>query len=361
MEFRFGNLTPSDRDQWDYLSLVGEQSTPFHSFEWEQALRVNFPDETSIYWGIWRNDELIAIWPTSVVPVLGGTVLNPLFVHADYFASAPAIKNGLEMASLREVLSDIAGVVKKRYHALSWSLRIPRSWTFAETAPYCGFEVIPSNITPSIVLDTSVKPEAVWNKCPHGGLRTCVRKAEREGLDVRESSYLCDLNEYFVAKYSEARQPTAEQLRSLSFWAAIHRLFICCRKAKLFVARHEDRIIGGAIVFFQNNKAYLWNMGSMQSTWRMHPTHILLWNMIEWAHNSGIESIDCGNGTNGTHYFVQRNLADYDRVDNVTLKFPISKFRSELQISLETTYKILHAWAPLRFTNWYCRSVAGIT
>jgi len=350
--FRFGNLTPNDLDQWENLSLAGQGATPFHSFEWEQVLRLSFPDETSVYWGIWRNDELIAIWPSSLVPLLGGTMLNPLFLHAHYFATAPAIKNGLEKTISRDLMSDITEVAKQRYRAWSWYLSIPRNWAFAETARHYGFEVRPTNKQPSILLHTAVNPEVTWKNYPHGGLRTCVRKAERVGLEVRESSDQRDLNEYFLVKYPEASHPKAGHRSELSFWEAIRQLFVCRGKAKLFVTCHEGRIIGGAIVFFQNNKAYLWNMGSMQSTWRMHPNHILLWTMIRWAYTSGIECIDCGNGTKGTQYFVGRNLANFELINHVALTFPINR--------LGTLQLRLHALTPSSWISWYCRKFSGI-
>jgi len=93
----------------------------------------------------------------------------------------------------------------------------------------------------------------------------------------------------------------------------------------------------------------------------MHPNHLLVWNMIKWAYDSGIGSIDFGSGNKGPHYFVERNLTDYELVDHVLLNFPIHRFRYQLETSLETTYRTLHAWVPPVLTNWYGRSVAGIT
>jgi hypothetical protein len=372
-EFRVRNLTSTDREEWEHLLSASQESTPFHSYEWGEALRLSFPDEASIYWGLWMDEELIAVWPTSLMPILGGRVLNPRYLHSDYFAATPAMKDGVEMNVLRQLSSYIARFVKQRYQVLFWSLRVPESCPFVEASPFCGFKIRPglARTQCSIMLRTSESLEILWKKFPYGGLRTCVKNAGREGLEVRESSDLCDLKGYFDVKmktYSElikTKQLTTEDLlnENWPFWVLIHRLLMSRGKAKLFVTRHQDRIIAGAIIFFQNNKAYLWNMGSLTSTWRMHPNHILIWNIIKWAYKSGINSIDFGTvtRTGGVHYFVERNLTNYQQVDHIMLTLPINKFLYQFQTSLETAFRTLHPWAPHVLNRWYTRRVSGIS
>jgi hypothetical protein len=204
-----------------------------------------------------------------------------------------------------------------------------------------------------------MNPEILWKEFPHGGLRTCVRKAEKEGLEVRDSSDLRDLEEYRVEPNQRRRQEV-----SLGIHAMLRR-----EKAKLFVTRHHDRIIAQAIVFFQNNKAYLWNMSSIPSTWRMHPNHILIWHMMKWAYNSGINSIDFGTvwRRSGSYYFVRRNLAGYDQVDHVVLTLPINRLWCYFGNSLATAYSTLNAhglWVPRArvppvIRSWFRRRLAA--
>jgi hypothetical protein len=358
----FEQLTLDHKDQWEQLLRNCQYSTPFHSIEWNRVLRLSFQDENPIYLGLWQNHELIGVWPTSVLEVLAGKILSPLHLHADYFATTPAVRMGVEMSSLHQLVSDIMHLMNRQHHILSWSLRIPRNRPFIEIARYCGFEVESSDSLPAIVLHTQTNPESFWEKCPHGGLRTCVRKAERNGLEVRESTDSSDLREYFYAKYPQAYyEPTPELLRELSFWVRIHQLVMDRGKAKLFVTINQDRIIGGAIVFFEDNRAYLWNMGSLERTWSMHPNHILVWNLINWAYDSGIESIDFGSGTAGSNYFVRRNLTDYELVNQAVLTLPVSKFRHKLQYGLVRTYRKHSLWVPSALAKWYCRSIMGPT
>jgi len=256
--------------------------------------------------------------------------MNPI-LHSDRFAAGPAVKNDIEMGTvLPQLVSEIVEVAKRR-RILYWSLRIPLNSSFVKVAPQCGFQ-IESSPECSIVLHTSEKPEALWKRMPYDGLRTCVKKAEREGVGVKESVDLTDLMDYFAVKKSrdiELGIPGEEAVtrRSRELSDAIHRLFVCRGKAKLFLATHQARIIGGALVFHQHDRAYLWNMGSLQTAWRMHPNHMLVWHIIKWANDSGINSINLGTmfRTSGSYYFVQRNLTEYEVVDHVVLTLPINR------------------------------------
>lgn len=343
--FSFGNLTFSDKDQWDCLLSASKQSTPFHSYEWAQVLRQSQPHVTSIYWGLWMNKELVAVLPNSIRPTLGGNMLGPLH-HSDYFAACPAIRDGLEMTAIPHLVSGIAEVMK-RHHILGWSFRVPRNSPFLEVARRSGLEIRPC-LASSMLVHTTQTPEIIWKRAPHGGLRTCVRKAEREGVEVRESSDLCDMEEYLTVKESDGHSIVNKKTWSKAthdLYGGIHRMLLPRGKAKFFVVSHRNRIIGGATVFVQNDKAYLWRMGSLRSTFRMHPNHILIWSIIQWAQSSRINSIDFGttSRTSGTCYFVKRNLADWEQVDHVVATLPVNGIWSHTRTSLAAAYSILHA------------------
>lgn len=363
--FSFGNLAFSDKGQWDCLLSASKQSTPFHSHEWAQVLRQGFPDLTSIYWGLWMNKELVAVLPSSIQPTLGGNLLSPLH-HSDYFAACPAIRDDAEMTSLPHLLSGIAGFMK-RHHILGWSFRVPRNSPFLEVASRSGLEIRPS-LASSVLVHTTETPETLWKRAPHGGLRTCVRKAEREGLEVRESSDLRDMEEYLAIKgggHSVANKKTrSEATHFHDLYGGIHRLLLPSGKAKFFVASHRNNIIGGAVVFVQNDKAYVWSMGSLRSACRMHPNHTLIWSIIRWAHSSRINSIDFGttSRTSGSCYFAKRNLADSEIIDHVVVTLSVNRIWSHARASLAAAYAMFNAhglWAPRVLLN-ICAEASGV-
>jgi hypothetical protein len=306
------------------------------------------------------NGELVVVWPLSLVPVFGGRVLNPL-LHSDRFAAGPAVKDGVEMGTVLPQLASEIVEVAKRLRVFYWSIRIDRNSGLLKVAPQCGFE-IKSSPECGIILHTSEKPEALWKRMPHGGLRTCVRKAEREGVEVNESVDFSDLRNYIAVKTSRdgERGVTEEDAMGYDELSdGIHRMLVS-RVAKLFLASHQARIIGGALFFYQHDRAYLWSMGSLHSAWRMHPNHMLIWYIIKWANDSGINRINLGTvfRTSGSYYFVKRNLADYEIVDHVVLTLPISR----TWYRFRTAYYAVCArglWPPRSLMNWVYRRTSG--
>jgi CelD/BcsL family acetyltransferase involved in cellulose biosynthesis len=126
-----------------------------------------------------------------------------------------------------------------------------------------------------------------------------VRKAEREGVSVRESESVADLRAFYRLYLRTMRQQRVPP-RNLRQLLAARRLLEPAGVFKLFVAELDGRIVAGGIFHFFGRVVDLMYNASDYRYLHVRPNHALYWEVIRRAIESGMQMFDFGGAEPGT-------------------------------------------------------------
>jgi len=330
-------LTSEHRSEWEQFTSTCPEATFFHTYEWQKMLQLGVRNERPKYWGLWLDDELVAIWPTSVVPAFGGLVLYSL-PHSNF--GAPIIKEGANIALLHELISPIYKQAKNQ-GVLHWATDVQKESGLLGNARHWGFDIRPSSKC-TFTIDASLGADLIWKRLSNK-VRNAVRGARKLEVKVSESRELEGLNDYFQI-YKSTMKRHGRMGLDWQFFVMMHSSLVKDRKARVFLASDHGRVIAGIILLLHRGNAYWWSGASLSESWRMNPNELLLWHALEWASNSGIRSFDLGltpaEETSGLNLF-KRHLGG-ERIDLVRLTLPINRVRNLLATGIVNCYRKLN-------------------
>jgi hypothetical protein len=296
----------------------------FQTFDSQELLRAM--GETPVHWGLWLNDELVAVWPTKLLPTLGGNVLRGWM---------PAIGEGFDARMLGLMTNLIVDAVKKQ-SMLHWSMVIREESPFMNLASRCGFEPFCPRYT--YVVDTGLGSDVLWKRISKKA-RNAVRMARKQGLDcieARESQDVLAFLSIYEQTMKRIRAPLPRDSGSLV--RSLTRL-IREEKAKLFTAHIRDKMVAGIVLLLHKKSVVWWINASLEDSWRMRPNELLVWDAIEWASNHGFQELDMGwapsqKPEHGMHLF-KRHLGG-EVVKMMELRLTINRIRDSLVMGFVT-------------------------
>jgi hypothetical protein len=319
-------LSSKHQQEWERFLSTCRESTFFHTFHSKELLK--FGGGHQLYWGLWVNDALEAIWPTSLLPSFGGTVLRII--------RPPAATERVGRQLLCKMLTHISESTRKK-NALRWSADVPEGSQFVQFASHCGFEI---GACPyySYAVNTGLDTSVLWNRLA-GEARTAVRKAGKQGLEVGEPRGPDDLSTFFsIYRSTMERRHLTNYFPLSSSLLPLLSLMIRKQEVKVFTASDRNRIVAGILLLLHKNNALWWIGGSLQDSWKMRPNEMLIWHAIEWASNSGFSELELGWAPTempGLQLF-KRHLGA-QRVNLVHLTLPINPLRDLLTTALVRT------------------------
>ena len=327
-------LTSKHRQDWEVLASC-EEATIFHTCAWEELLRLGCKDETPLYWGLFLDNELAAIWPTSVIHAFGGRILYSL-PHSNF--GAPLVKRDITVP-LQELVSHVSEAVMKR-GVLHWSVDVPEDSPILGLISRCGFQIAPASSC-TFTLDTRLDPNLLWERLNRDKRRN-VRKAQREGLEVYEATEREELFDYFGIYQSTMKRHHRKGV-TCEFFDLLYELLVREHKAMVLLARKGNKTVAGIVLLLHNAKAYWWSGASLEDSWGVRPNELLIWHAVEWASNSGISSLDLGptpvEVDSGLNVFKRHFGAE--RTDLVRFTLPIHTLRDFMATTLVASYRRL--------------------
>jgi serine/alanine adding enzyme len=140
----------------------------------------------------------------------------------------------------------------------------------------------------NIIIDLTKTEDELW-KDVHSKRRNEIRKAKKQGVEVRRSVHLEELeHSYAILKevYHRAQLP----LQSFAHFASLLSSGLLFN----FVAVKEDRIIGCLLAIHGQGVIYDYYAGADQSEYANHPNDLLPWEVMRWAKTNGYHTFDFG-------------------------------------------------------------------
>jgi lipid II:glycine glycyltransferase (peptidoglycan interpeptide bridge formation enzyme) len=182
--------------------------------------------------------------------------------------------------------------------------------------------IIPNPST--ITLDITPSLEDIFMGLPQKG-RHAIRRAERDGVTVKQVP-VTDKN---AKKMYDLLAETAKGqfgIRSYNYYKSYWNTFEKAGLGQLFFAYFEGKVVAGAYAMVFGKKSTYKDGASIRKRTAYGASHLLQWNVIEWARSEGAELHDfCGSppsdeiaNPNHPHYGIglfklslSKNVVDY--------------------------------------------------
>lgn len=136
------------------------------------------------------------------------------------------------------------------------------------------------------------KNHPAWNELS-ARRRNRVTKAKRRGVKIEEltSPETLPLLYTYIEKTKNWR--FTHHLPPYRYFENFYTHYVLQGKGKIFITKYQDKIIGGIIVGFENNKLIsLYDWGHNNHYRLLHPSSFAIWHTIEYAEKNGFECVD---------------------------------------------------------------------
>jgi lipid II:glycine glycyltransferase (peptidoglycan interpeptide bridge formation enzyme) len=140
----------------------------------------------------------------------------------------------------------------------------------------------------SIHLDLTPGPDKLFAAFTKGH-RADVRRAERNGVQVRVGSSKNDLLTFYsIMETTGARQQFG--IHAQAYYAAALQHF--GDAARMLIAEHEGEAVAAFLIFGRGREAQYMYSGSNEQGLKLGANHLLQWHALQWAHERGCTIYD---------------------------------------------------------------------
>lgn len=150
-----------------------------------------------------------------------------------------------------------------------------------------GFRDAPIHMHPELswMLDIT-KPEDVLLKEMRKTTRYLIKKMEKEGVEIIQSSDPADM-EKFASVYAATVQRQQFTPFSKEYLQTEFELFSKDGQAVFFFGKYRGELIAAAIIIFYNGQAFYHHSGSLQKFEDINASYLLQWRVIQEAKKRG--------------------------------------------------------------------------
>jgi len=259
------------------------EATIFHTLEWNNILLEVFGAEFSI---------LIAKQGGKVVGafILNKTMaLGPRTIYQSPNRAFETVYGGPVVVSGIDIQDSIKRELVRHLQAICnasminvWLPPLANADIFREI----GYEMTPFYTS---VIDLEKDQDDLWRSI-QPRTRTKIRKAEKLGVQILKEG-----RSFLPAYYQMVRETLGSQRLSVlpaTFYERVMDILEPRAMAKLFIATHNGRAIGGAIFLFYKDTAYYWHGAAFREYAFACPNVLIQWELIKYAKRVGYRQYD---------------------------------------------------------------------
>lgn len=273
-------IDPRTSPDWDAFVETHPDATVFHTSSWARVLLDSYTYRPLYHV---RRDESGAIQSAVALMQVDGRLTKRRLVGLPFSdLCPPLLEAGSESAGLVSAVKD-AAVEANAAHV---QLRGPAAVSL-ESSGFTGGQAFYQHIIP---IAASAEETA---KGFHSSARRAIRKAEKEGLSVREANSLDDMREYYRLTVL-TRKKHGLLPQPWRFFANVHKQMIETGAGHLLLAEFEGRPVAGDLLLrFRDQMVYKFNASDPRFL-HLRPNSILLWQAIQLSASLGCRSLDLG-------------------------------------------------------------------
>jgi CelD/BcsL family acetyltransferase involved in cellulose biosynthesis len=270
-------LLPVDDPRWRGFTRACDGTTPFHTPAWASFLSECYGFRASAATVVER-DTVVAGIP--VVEAGRRWIALPFTDTCTPLGDAERLAGALDSARGRRVVEARASLPGAVQHAAA----LGHVLTLAgdEQQVFAGFH----------------KSQVLRN----------IRRAEREGVEVREATTEAELADVYYALHVRTRRRLGAPVQRRRFFSLLWRRVLEPGGGYVLLAWHEDRPVAGA-VFLTAGRTAVYKFGaSDERRWSVRPNHLLFRDAIKRSCAEGRTVFDFGRTD-----FADTGLAEFKR------------------------------------------------
>ena len=161
----------------------------------------------------------------------------------------------------------------------------------------------------TIAIDLTGGIEAIWMNEIHTKNRNVIKKGEKNGL-----VFIVDNDFSYLKDFEDLYNSTMDKLEADGFYyfepKYYEQLQNTIENRFLGIVKHEDKVVAGAIFFYQKPYGHYHLAGSDKTALKLSPNNFLLWEAAKELMNRGVSYFHLGGGTDGSE---NNSLYQYKR------------------------------------------------
>jgi len=199
-----------------------------------------------------------------------------------------------------ELLKNYDKTKTKNFYDLRFS-------TFSYDGNVCGF--YETNMH-TITIDLSKPLNELWNNLEKKSIRWGIKKAENEGVLIKDADSEKELKEFYQIYLSTCHQGGLIP-EKYEFFSLIQEILVPKNLAKILVAQKDGKIVSGAILLISPNYTTLNLTGTSDAGQKSQANVKIYWEIIKFSKQIGRKWFDLGGyDVHAKHrekaYFVNR-------------------------------------------------------
>ncbi len=137
-------------------------------------------------------------------------------------------------------------------------------------------------------------PDAVFRSFSRSQVQRAIRKAEREEVSVARADRSADLDDVFYRLHMRTRRRQGVPVQPRRFFRLLWERVIEPGLGFVLVARRGGEPVAAAVYLAWNGEVTYKFGASDRSALALRPNHLVMWEAIRWACESGFERFDFG-------------------------------------------------------------------
>lgn len=313
-------INPINYPNWDELLLASGDHSFFHTSAWARVLAESY-NYKPLYFTEIVNDRLSVLLPVMEVESF---LTGKRGVSLPFTDFCPPVVPDSD--SFKDAMKDILDYGKNA------------GWKYFD---FRGGEENMVDVIPSLShythdLNLQQDEEQIFNNFK-GNTRRNIRKAIKEGVEVRVDNSFESVKEFFRLNCM-TRKRHGLPPQPFRFFENIYKHVISDKKGFTSIAIFKKKIIAGA-VFFQFNKDAIFKYGASDMNYsRLRPNNLVMWEAIRWYINHGFENLSFGLTYLENQGLLQfkrswgttENLINHYKFDHKKSTFVRDEFRAKL-------------------------------
>ncbi|RJR43073.1 MAG: GNAT family N-acetyltransferase [Deltaproteobacteria bacterium] len=332
---------------WDAFVDRADEAWLWHLFPFQDAF-ATWPGRSDLSFAVVdaSRAELLAVVPLQLVKRTKARIVTLNLLES---LGGPACADGLPEKTrqqIRQAALDHLLALARQYRALAIDLALPPMAPAyrGERCPRVNpllFLGCDNTLTQTYAIDLRRTEEELWQGLS-GNCRNMVKRAEKEGVTVREAGSPADLECYY-RMHLETYRRTGALPHPFAYFQQIWQNFTSRGYSHIFLAELKGEVVAAANVGAYKGAMIYWTGASKTGLPSPGVNNLLQWHAIRYARSHGFEWYESGEAFPNLKEGKLKGLNDFKKSFGGEL-YPFYRGLLVIRKNLHLLYTLYHSW-----------------